>query len=451
MELFNIPLQSPQGVDEKFIIFRPLLGIAFIGNIRMADLTREILAKAVSAENQEKASQVLPFLDSIGFLADDPPPPCLPNNGTFLPIHTVLLLTNRCQMRCIYCYASGGELPPEDLSVETAKQAIDIVHRNAVNQNRPSFNISFHGGGEPVMAWAVLKESTEYAKGKSIPAKLSLTSNGIWSEAQCEWIIENIDSISLSMDGQPSVQDHNRPLSNGGKSSKILGRTIKRLDENNKNYGIRMTAIPPWSDLPKSVAYLCENTQCKGFQVEPAFNTARGEHTLPNEEQAHQFIDAFLEAYDISEQYQRNFRYSAARITNPVRTFCTAPYNTLIVNPQKEIVGCYEITNHDHELTPLLKYGQIDSSGLHLIKEKRDKLLRIIDENRESCRDCFCFWHCAGDCFARTIRRTGDGHYHKQYDRCLINRTLTKELLLRKLAQGDGVARLYQQKKINHG
>ncbi|MEA3327567.1 MAG: radical SAM protein [Chloroflexota bacterium] len=451
MELFNIPLQSPQDQGCKFIIFRPLLGIAFIGNDQMADLTREILTNDVPEKHQDKALKVRPFLESIGFLEKDPPPPRLPNNGAFHPTHTVLLLTNRCQMRCIYCYASGGELTPEDLSVDTAKKAIDIVHMNAVKQNRSFFSVSFHGGGEPMMAWDVIKECAAYANEKSLPVKMSLTSNGVWSENQCCWIIENIDSISLSMDGYPAVQDHNRPLANGARSSPILERTIKRLDENHKNYGIRITAIPPWSDLPKSVAYLFEHTQCKGIQVEPAFNSQRGEHTLPSEDQANQFISAFLRTYDISRKYQRSFRYSAARITNPVRTFCTAPYNTLIVNPQNEVVGCYEITNHDHELTPLLKFGQIDSSGLHLIKGKREALLEIIDKNREKCSDCFCFWHCAGDCFARTLTRNEDGGYNKQTQRCLINQTLTKELLLRKLAQENGVAKLYQHVKINNG
>jgi len=51
MEITNIPLQSPYDSESKFIIFRPLLGIAFIGNTRMVELTGEILTKAVSAEN----------------------------------------------------------------------------------------------------------------------------------------------------------------------------------------------------------------------------------------------------------------------------------------------------------------------------------------------------------------------------------------------------------------
>jgi uncharacterized protein len=77
--------------------------------------------------------------------------------------------------------------------------------------------------------------------------------------------------------------------------------------------------------------------------------------------------------------------------------------------------------------------------------EKRGVLIDLLDHNREKCRECFCYWSCAGDCFARTIKQTVKGTYIKDFARCEINRILTKELLLRKIAEGDGVAHLYRQ------
>jgi uncharacterized protein len=450
MELYTIALQSQNDSEAKFIIFRPLLGIAFIGNANMANLTREILLDSHEQESNQNDSNVVRFLDKIGFLKEDPSPPKLPNNGNFYPTHTVLLLTNRCQMRCVYCYASGGELPPEDLSFDTAKTTIDIVHQNAVSQNEAFFTISFHGGGEPMVAWELIRQCAHYARKKTLPVKLSLTSNGVWTAQQRTWVIKNIDRISLSMDGPPDIQNHNRPLANGGPSSPILERTIKALDENHKTYGIRMTAVPPYSDLPRSVAFLISQTQCRGVQVEPAFNTERGEHTEPDLEEAHQFITAFLKAYDLSREYKRDLRYSAARVTHPVRTFCTAPYNTLIVNPQNEIVACYEITNPDHQLASLSKCGTIDLTGLHTDEKKRQNLISLIEDKRVSCRDCFCYWSCAGDCYARTIIRKEDGNYINQNARCVINQTLTIELLLRKIAENDGVAHLFNTKRQRH-
>ena len=52
---------------------------------------------------------------------------------------------------------------------------------------------------------------------------------------------------------------------------------------------------------------------------------------------------------------------------------------------------------------------------------------------KDKCRDCFCYYHCAGDCFTRGIPAE-EGEW--PYNRCEINRALTLELLLRRLSMG---------------
>jgi uncharacterized protein len=449
MAFYIIPLKSQGNRDDLFIIFRPLLGLAFIGNREMVDLVKSVLTNGNFEKVNEDHNEISHFLSGIGFLEKEPEEPAPPQSNFFSPTHAVLLLTNQCQMKCIYCYASGGDLPTEDLSLESAISAIDYVHQNAIDLNRPSFNLSFHGGGEPVMAWELIQESTKYARSKSLPCKISLTSNGVWTESQCNWIIHNIDKISLSIDGPPIIQDHNRPMSDGGPSSKIVYQTLARLDNVKKAYGIRMTAISPWNTLPDSVAYLFENTLCKGIQVEPAFNKTRGSHALPNKEEADQFVDAFLRADFIARKFQRPLRYSAARVSHPVAIFCSAPFDSLIVNPRNEIVSCYEVTTSDHELAALSRYGYMDSANVVLNGNARNNLLDVISKNRDRCRDCFCYYSCAGDCYIRTLKFDREGSIKKQTERCYINKVLTRELLLRKIEEGNGVARLFQISKGN--
>lgn len=442
MSFYKVPLQSQDDSDNLYIIYRPLLGLAFIGNRKMADIAEEIFNNNHFDTRKPEFQEISQFLDSIGFFQKDPQEPTYPGGKPFLPTHTVLLLTNQCQMKCIYCYAAGGDFPKEELSLEAAFHAIDIVYHNALALNLPSFSVSFHGGGEPTMAWQVIVESTKYARSKSLPCQVSLTSNGVWSELQCHWIIENIDRISLSIDGPPAIQNRNRPISNGSPSTHFVKKSLKMLDDHKKPFGIRMTAISPWSDLPNSVAYLLENTLCKGIQVEPAFNETRGEHALPSKNEANQFIEAFLKADFIAKKHKRSLRYSAARVSHPVATFCSAPYNSLIVNQQGDIVSCYEITSSNHSLANLSKYGDFAPFNINLIEKRRESLLEILQNNKENCRDCFCYYSCAGDCYIRTLTYNKKGGISKQIARCYINKTLTKELLLRKIEEGNGVAHL---------
>ena len=121
MELYNIPLNEP-GSEGKFIIYRPLLGLAFIGNRAMAQLAEQI-ARAEPG-TPPPASPAGELLQSTGFFQPDPPAPDEIQTGFTT---AVLLLTNRCHLRCVYCYANAGVEAPSALEVGHGRIVIDAV------------------------------------------------------------------------------------------------------------------------------------------------------------------------------------------------------------------------------------------------------------------------------------------------------------------------------------
>ena len=436
MEVFTIP------IDNKYIIYRPLRQLAFVGNQTMAELAKRVAETAADENASANLSMNVPeeiwfFLQGIGFLEPDPPEPAPPDHD-YQPTTAVLLLTNRCHLRCIYCYANAGMMPAHDLDWHLAQVVIDRVCENAMALGHPNFALSLHGGGEPVMAWSLIKQATAYARSKPLPCSISLTSNGMWSEQQASWIIENLDNVSLSIDGAPATQDHQRPAVAGQGSSNIVRRTIARLDAANFNYGIRMTATAPFRNrLPADVKFLCQETNCRAFQVEPAFNVERGEHKRPELVEADDFIEGFMAAFEIAAQANRQLTYSGARPWLLTQAFCNAPYAALVVNPSGQLVSCYEVTNDKHPLSMLSAVGQIVQHQISVDHLTRERLLSRMDERRALCSSCFCRWHCAGDCYVRGFGAEGD---HTEFGtRCMINRNLTAHLLLWYIMQGDGV------------
>ncbi len=431
MELFTIPL------EDKFIIYRPLLRLAFIGNQAMANLALDIAAQNPNFKAQPD-SPALDFLQSIGFLAPDPAPP-LPPAVSFQPTHVALLTTNRCHLRCIYCYANAGVGPTQELPIELAQTAIDCVAKNAVALGQSHFELTFHGGGEPVQAWKMLKEATAYARSQPLPGHISMTSSGIWSQYQLNWILENIDGLTISIDGGPETQNHQRPFVSGQASFTAVMQTIVALDENHFSYGIRMTALAPWAErLPADVRFLCQETNCQSMQVEPAFNTVRGEHILPTAEESEAFAAAFIEAFDIASEANRTLTYTGARPWLLAQSFCTAPYNALIVNPSGQLVACYEIADQQHPLANISQVGQIVGPEARVNEESRRALHTRFAERRAVCRACFCYWHCAGDCYTRTFSPEADSH-KMLGQRCRMNQNITAQLLLRYIMAGNGV------------
>lgn len=441
MEVFTIP------VEDKVLLCRPLRRLAFIGNRAMADLTLDLVREADESGAPKGAyassgapSEVLTFLEKIGFLMPDPPPPPVPG-CEFRPTSAVLLLTSRCNLRCTYCYAGGGERAIQDLSPDLARAAIDEVHRNAVEQRKKQFELIFHGGGEPVQALDVMQEAVAYARDKDLPFRASMVSNGVWSRRQREWILHNLDRLGLSVDGGPETQNRQRPLASGKGSFDAVMRSIKAMDEAGFSYGIRMTAIAPWREvLPQDVAFLCEKTSSPSIQVEPAFNTLRGEHRGPTQPEAEEFVEAFKEAFEIAGRAGRQLVYSGARPWLTTQSFCRAPYSLLIVNPSGTLVGCFEATDEEYPLAQESRVGFMNGDGIVIDEDARDALHQTLAERRAGCRDCFCYWNCAGDCYSRVFAPGLDNHPGSS-PRCYMNREISAHILLWYIAHGDGVWR----------
>ena len=433
MELYLLPISGTDHED-AYIIYRPLLGLAFVGNQAMATLVKS-LAEDGSRPVRE---DIRLFLEKSGFFNPDPPQPPPPEAGPFNPTNVALLMTNECQLRCTYCYAAAGEFPRQQISLETGFKAIDYTYENLKRLNHPKLLVSLHGGGEPTYPWKTLKALVAYAKEKPIPTEFSLTSNGMWSEQQTQWIMAYITSVGISMDGSPQTQDRQRPTSSGKASSRVVMRSLHQMEANNFPYGIRLTAVPPFDRLIEDIRYLCENTHCNMMQAEAAFNTRRGEEGQPNLEEGMKFLEIFFEAQRVAEQYGRSLRCAGSDVDKITSISCGSPFNTLVVTPQGKLVACFEVLNDSHPLAGIATIGEITSEGVQINEEARTRLRQKIDERRASCRDCFCYWTCAGDCLIRSFSGEPESHL-KHGARCELNRMIIREMLLKRIAAGNGV------------
>ena len=380
------------------------------------------------------------FLKEIGFLDPDPSPPAPPERR-YHPKTAVLLMTNRCNLRCTYCYAAAGEKRYEDMSFSLAKQAVDITAANAEKDGAKMFELVFHGGGEPTRNWDVLSQTIGYARRKSIKCNIAMSSNGVWSNREREYILDNFDGLSLSFDGTKEIQDAQRPTAGGGSSFSSAMKNISVLDRKNFPYNIRLTITSPWmKKLPESIRFICRETGCRHIQVEPSFNPDRGGWQNPSEEETNGFISAFIEALDVAQESGKELMYAGARPWLTICTFCSAADTALVVRPDGKLVACYEVTDSRHELADIFTIGSLTPAGPVIDENVRNKLSKMRGERLSLCEDCFCLWHCGGDCSSRCFSPEGTGHL-KFKNRCRINREISKEILARYIADSQGVWR----------
>lgn len=150
----------------------------------------------------------------------------------------IFVVTNACNMKCVYCQAQNGKSIPNGIMTKaTAKKAVDIA------LSSPETYLSFEfQGGEPLANFDVIKFIVEYAneKANGKVVEFNIVSNlTLLTDEIAEFIKANNIGISTSIDGDEELHNSNRSYrTDNGTYSDVIN-AIEKL----KEYGIGYGAI----------------------------------------------------------------------------------------------------------------------------------------------------------------------------------------------------------------
>lgn len=136
----------------------------------------------------------------------------------------ILVLTDACNQRCVYCQA--GEEHTKLTSIEVCKKAIDMAVQSPVMRMTIEFQ-----GGEPTLNTKALYFSIPYAKkvfaekGKDVDFAI------VTNLTECDpelirWLIAEDVHISTSLDGPQRLHEINRPLASKRSSYEAWQRGV---------------------------------------------------------------------------------------------------------------------------------------------------------------------------------------------------------------------------------
>lgn len=430
-EIFSIPY------NDKYIIYAPIKQLILLVSPNVVNLIHEI-NKNNKAIFEHSDTKILKTFLELGLLNSKEDVKKSENNF-YAPTFVTLFLTNKCNMRCLYCYASGGEHKETNLPFDVCKSAIDFIINNAILKKQKHFGIGFHGGGEPTLAWQSLRSCVEYARNQAnknkLKANFSIASNGVLNKEKIVWIIKNFSNISVSLDGPKQIQDYQRPRADGKGSFVQVFETIKTLNNFNFNYAIRST-ITNYSlnYIDQIVNFFCENCKKKTIRIEPVFACGRAINSRIDTLDPEKFINGFRKAQKIAEKFGMNINYSGARLQTVTNIFCMAAGHSLCITPDGHVTSCYEVLSKDDPRSEIFFFGYWNKEKRNFIfnQEKLENLRKRVVTNIPQCQDCFCKYHCAGDCLAKAINDK-DLFSISNSARCQINQTLTLDQIISKL------------------
>lgn len=146
-------------------------------------------------------------------------------------------LTDRCNLKCRYCYATAHS---EDMvmTFEEAKKVLDKIQSSFDTEG---LKIQFTGG-EPLLSFDLMIQIIEYCKSMGIKAGYMVQTNGTLFTEQVVKAIKAYDiSIGVSLDGIPEINDLNRPYHQGKGSTSDVIKGLQRLSSEGIPAGVTTT------------------------------------------------------------------------------------------------------------------------------------------------------------------------------------------------------------------
>ena len=278
-----------EGAEDTFLVkfldgylyYSPLANVSMILDEFGASTVRKYFRKDSLLPNEQSLINDLANKDVFKIQISEVPHGMFANAGTrWAPTSATFSTTQKCTLRCKYCYAEGGRLEDLDIPWHVAKAAIDLIVNNAKSQQgKPS--ISFLGEGEATASWTKFRNIIEYFKEQcrlnSFTPTIYMCTNGVFSSSRLDYIAENCTKLTISLDCVRDVHDENRALPNGGGSFDCIIANMKGLELRGKTYDIRSTVtVAAASTLTEFVLFVGENLQCKSIHFEPVFDVTGG-------------------------------------------------------------------------------------------------------------------------------------------------------------------------------
>ena len=327
-----------------------------------------------------------------------------------------LNIAHDCNLRCKYCFADEGEYKGarEIMTAEVGKKALDFVLKNSGPRKNIEVDLF---GGEPLMAFDVVKEIVEYGKvigkeqNKNI--RFTMTTNAtLLNDEIMEYIDNNMGNIVLSIDGRKEVNDKVRVRVDGSGSYDTILPKIKKMAEmrgKNKQYYARGTFTRANTDFYKDVKHMVD-LGFKEISIEPVVLPSEHPLSLRKEdlptifEQYDKLYDEMLKKHAEGKDfkfYHFNIDLQGGPCVYKRIAGCGAGHEYVAITPNGDIYPCHQFVGNKDFVMGNIFDGELDQEIAHTFKKAHIY-------NKPKCIGCWARFYCSGGCQANNFNFNGD-------------------------------------------
>lgn len=358
-----------------------------------------------------------------------------------------LLISSTCNLRCRYCFNSGGDLAAggNRMDAGTALAAVDFLARSSTAD---TLGIDFFGG-EPTLAFPLIEEVVDHCSRIARKFKFSLTTNGtILTERMLDLMVRSDFFVVVSYDG--AYQDLERPARDGAARRSTIRENIGRYAAALPFHRLAVRTI--LTRGRRDFAELASEAQELGVRLAPGPITAppSDPRNLTEEdvgamlefsrnELEHLIADGRADIFSSMTSIP-NVLFRALRAQPRLRS-CGLGVDILSVDPRGDLYPCHRFLGMEGYRMGNLRNGiDLTIYAAHVSRHV---------EAAEPCRTCWARYYCGGGCAHESLVYSGDDRIPPK-QRCDLIRAETEIglILFAKIAESrpeyfDKLKKLY--------
>jgi uncharacterized protein len=336
-----------------------------------------------------------------------------------------LHITDRCNLRCDYCY-----LPhlARDMSIDIGRAAIESTFRSASLNHYRRVKLKY-AGGEALLCFSVIKDLHLYAQSLSKERDIILDgvvlSNGTLITPE---IIEMLQTLNLrlmiSLDGLSDLHNIQRNYAGGKGSFQDVERGIKIALQNGLIPDISITVSGRNAEgLPDVIEWILKHNLPFSLNFYRENELSASYEDLQIEES--RLIQGMLAAFKVIELKLPNRSLlgslvDRANLASPHKRTCGVGQSYLVFDYQGQIAKC------QMQLHKTISSAD-NQDPLSIVRQDKTGIQNLSVEEKEGCRTCEWKYWCTGGCALATFKATG--RYDIQSPNCNIYKALYPEAL----------------------
>lgn len=329
-------------------------------------------------------------------------------------------LTTKCNLACEYCYnrEERTQMLEQSLPIEIAKAGVDLFFKESSSRH-----IRFYGPGEPTQEIGLMKDIVAYARSKAgNDLTVELQTNGVFAKKDREWLLNNVNIMWISFDGEPDIHNAQRHFRNGSPTSSFIEDNVKYLLKSNKYQsimiGARVTVTDDNIERQKSMVDYFFSLGIKHIWSDPVFPKVGQIPVCNNTEEQESFqfnMDRYVDTYIAARHHAEKAggfygSFLTCNFDGICNKHCRACTPVPHFTPDGYISACDLVTfgkNAGH--MDCFVYGKWDENEQRFVinNKKVQALQERTTDNMSHCRNCEVRENCGGYCLGEVQNETG--------------------------------------------